>query len=94
MKTRAFIAIILFGFWGVVLADAIDQMNMGIGEDNVFSDATPSAFAHNEAEAGKSELLPIAYSTLPPGIPHTIAEYLPITIETNDCAECHDRQKK
>ncbi|MEE9327405.1 MAG: nitrate reductase cytochrome c-type subunit [Cocleimonas sp.] len=78
----------------ILFADGVDQLNMGIGEDNVFSDATPSAFAYPDNKAGKSELLPIAYSTIPPQIPHTIEKYLPITVEENACTDCHDKQGK
>jgi len=35
-----------------LFADAIDQVNMGIGEDNVFSDATPTAFTYPTIKAG------------------------------------------
>jgi cytochrome c-type protein NapB len=81
-------------FASPVLADAIDQLNIGIGEDNVFSDATPSAFSYTDTKAGKSELLPLAYSTVPPLIPHTIEKYLPITAEENGCTDCHDKKDK
>ena len=75
-------------------ADPIDQLNIGIGEDNVFSDATPTAFAYPDIKAGKSTMIPLAYSTVPPLISHSIEKYLPITMETNDCTDCHDRQNK
>jgi cytochrome c-type protein NapB len=39
-------------------------------------------------------MIPLAYSTVPPLISHTVKEYLPITAEKNDCTECHDRQDK
>ena len=77
-----------------IFAEAIDQLNMGIGEDNVFSDATPETFSYSNKKAGKSELLPVAYSTVPPQIPHAIKDYLPITAEDNECTDCHDRQEK
>ena len=77
-----------------LFADGIDQLNMGIGEDNVFSDATPTAFTYPVIKAGKSTMIPVAYSTLPPPISHAVEEYLPITTEKNDCTECHDRQNK
>ncbi len=78
----------------VLLADGIDQLNMGIGEDNVFSDASPVAFTYPEIKAGKSTMIPLAYSTVPPLVPHSIEKYLPITAEENDCTDCHDRQNK
>lgn len=77
-----------------LFADPIDQLNIGIGEDNVFSDATPTAFTYPDIKAGKSEMIPLAYSTVPPLISHTVEEYLPITTEENECTDCHDRQNK
>lgn len=94
MKSKLFLLSILFVFSGVLIADPIEELNFGIGEDNVFSDATPESFKYQGKKAGKSELLPIAYSTVPPLISHTVEEYLPITTETNDCTECHDKRKK
>ena len=77
-----------------LFAGPIDQLNIGIGEDNVFSDATPTAFSYPDIKAGKSKMIPLAYSTVPPLISHTVEKYLPITAEENGCAECHDRQNK
>lgn len=80
--------------YGAAYANAIDELNMGLGQDNVFSEATPDAFSFPSTKPGKSELLPIAYPTLPPQIPHTIDKYIPITMEENACTDCHDRQDK
>jgi len=94
MIIRTLVAALFFLCTSSLSADAIDQLNMGIGEDNVFSDATPTAYHVVGKKAGKSELLPIAYSTAPPQISHTIEEYLPITLEENECTDCHDKQRK
>ena len=94
MKIKVLASTLLCICVSFLYADPIDQLNIGIGEDNVFSDATPEAFKYQGKKAGKSELLPIAYSTVPPLISHTVEEYLPITAETNDCTECHDKRKK
>ncbi len=94
MKIKVLIASILCIGLSSLYADAIDQLNIGIGEDNVFSDATPSPFSYPTIKAGKSKLIPLAYSTVPPLIPHTIDKYIPITMEENGCAECHDRPNK
>lgn len=77
-----------------LFSDGIDQLNLGIGEDNVFSDATPDYFVYPDTKAGKSQLIPLAYSTVPPLIPHIIDEYLPITAENNECTDCHDKPTK
>jgi len=94
MKIEIILASIFCLFTSYLFADAIDQLNFGIGEDNVFSDATPMAFAYPDTKAGKSKMIPSSYSTLPPLIPHTVEKYLPITMEENGCTDCHDRQNK
>ena len=90
--------LLLIGFAAALttslFSDGIDQLNLGIGEDNVFSDATPQYFAYPDTKAGKSTMIPLAYSTVPPLIPHIIKKYVPITAEENGCTECHDRPNK
>ncbi len=71
----------------------IDDINMGLSKESVFDVPTPEVNNYSELKAGKNERLPIAYSTLPPQIGHSIAEYMPITIEENECIDCHDRRK-
>lgn len=94
MKIKILASTLLCICASFIFADPIDQLNIGIGEDNVFSHATPTAFAYPEIKAGKSAMIPLAYSTVPPLVPHTVAEYYPITAEVNECTECHDRQNK
>lgn len=94
MKTGIFLASILCLCNSYIFADGIDQLNIGIGQDNVFSEATPSPFSYPDTKAGKSKLISKAYSTLPPQIPHTVKEYLPITAEDNGCTDCHDKKDK
>jgi cytochrome c-type protein NapB len=94
MKMKIFVSSILCLFTSILLSDPIDQLNIGLGQDDVFSNATPSAFSYPEIKAGESKFLPVAYSTLPPQIPHTIKEYIPITAEDNGCLDCHDKLAK
>lgn len=71
----------------------IDESTVGIGADAVFNDPSPSAFSYPTTKAGKSDRIDRAYSTAPPLIPHIVDEYLPITMEDNECTDCHDRPK-
>ena len=71
----------------------VDQSSLGIGADGVFNDPSPSTFDYPTTKAGESDLIAKSYHTAPPMIPHTIDEYLPITMETNECMECHDKPK-
>ena len=71
----------------------IDDINMGLSKTSVFDDPTPMTSKYSMIKPGEIDRLPKAYTTLPPQIGHTVDEYLPITMEKNDCADCHDRRK-
>jgi cytochrome c-type protein NapB len=73
--------------------DALDELNMGLSKGSVFETPTPSASHYADIETGKSKRSSVAYSTLPPQVTHTFAEYLPITLDENECLDCHDRRK-
>ena len=72
----------------------LDQTSVGIGQDAIFSEALPSSFDYPDTKAGKSDLIAKSYHTAPPMVPHTLEEYLPITMEDNECMDCHDWYKK
>jgi cytochrome c-type protein NapB len=90
MKIKLLLMSAVLAFTGNVLAAAIDEMNMGLGDDAVFSNPTPSAYDYVGSRPGKNDRIDPAYDTLPPTIPHTIDRYLPITANDNQCMDCHD----
>lgn len=69
----------------------IDELNMGLSKTSVFETPTPEPFVYPKTKAGRSEALPRAYPGIPPQIPHKVDSYLPITIDNNQCLECHDK---
>jgi len=81
------------GIVGCQTGGPVDEASVGIGADGVFNDPSPSTFDYPTTEAGKSDRVAKSYHTAPPMVPHTVAEYLPITMETNECMECHDKPK-
>jgi len=66
---------------------------MGLSKESVFDTPTPTVSNFSDIETGESERTPNAYSTLPPQVAHTLAEYMPITLEENECLDCHDQRK-
>lgn len=72
----------------------IDQSDMGLGDDAVFTTPIPLDAQYASIKAGESDLIEPAYNTLPPEIPHITQKYLPITMQENGCIECHDRYRK
>lgn len=90
MKTGIILAGVVLSVTGtgaVTAADAIDELNAA---SNVFDTPTPEPFEYSQTKPKKSELLPRAYATLPPRIPHRVDEYLPITAADNQCLDCHE----
>ena len=67
---------------------------MGLGDDAVFNNPTPASYDYPSIKAGKSDRITPSYHTAPPSVPHVVEKYLPITAETNDCLDCHDRFDK
>ena len=85
-------ALVAVGFAGCQ-PGTIHESDMGIGADGVFADPFPKTYDYPTEEAGKSDLISRSYHDAPPLVPHTVEEYLPITMETNECMECHDKPK-
>lgn len=49
----------------------------------------PKAYSAKIAGVGEQRLVPRAFATQPPVIPHAIEKYIPITQDENACLECH-----
>lgn len=94
MKIKLLLMSVLMTFCINIFAGAIDELNMGLGKDAVFSNPTPFAFTYPTTKAGKSDRVTPSYHTAPPTIPHKVEEYLPITAEENECMDCHDKYNK
>jgi cytochrome c-type protein NapB len=95
MKTIPFLATLglICALTGTASAEAIDELNMGLSKTSVFDTPTPSAYAYSDAEPGKNDWLPRAWDGIPPQIPHSIAEFLPVVAEDNQCLDCHDKPR-
>ena len=96
MKIKILLVTTLLTTIGVVgcqTGGPVDETSVGIGADGVFNDPSPATFEYPTTKAGESDLIAKSYHTAPPMIPHTVEEYYPITMETNECLECHDKKK-
>lgn len=92
MKTIPFLATLglIFGLTGNAFGEAVDELNMGLSKTSVFDTPTPDNYAYSDAKPGYNDWLPRAWDGLPPQIPHTTEEYLPVTAADNECLDCHD----
>lgn len=60
------------------------------GQDVEAADIAPSVKAYpDKSPGGVQELIPRTFTGQPPLVPHAIAKYEPITVEENDCLDCH-----
>ncbi|MBW2289204.1 MAG: nitrate reductase cytochrome c-type subunit [Deltaproteobacteria bacterium] len=65
------------------------------GLDIYFRDASLMALSdqaqesYPDSEAGESKRIERAFPDAPPQIPHTLVDMLPITLDDNECVECH-----
>jgi cytochrome c-type protein NapB len=66
------------------------------GNNLYFRDSSLESLAKQElatfpnTDAGESKNLERAFPDAPPQIPHTLEDMLPITLEENECLDCHD----
>ena len=84
--------LISYAISGQAIDSPVSDSEIGLS-GNVFDIPTPETSVYSSIEPGELDRLPRAYSTLPPQVGHTVDEYLPITLEENECLDCHDRRK-
>jgi cytochrome c-type protein NapB len=88
--------------WLVILALPFFAAGAGANEEEVddgidvyFRDVDLSALSdqaletYPDDEAGESLLLNRSFPDAPPQISHTVVDMLPITLDDNECIECH-----
>ncbi len=74
--------------------DPVPDTSLGLVKGSVFDVPTPPAVKPNDSSPGEQPPLPRPYVIAPPGIPHGIADYLPITRQENACLACHEVEGK
>lgn len=67
---------------------------LGLSKGSVFDVPTPPMAKNNDSNPGESPLLPRAYVSAPPRVPHAVADFLPITQKQNACLDCHAVKEK
>jgi len=72
-------------------ADTIPDDDLGIRKGTLLTEEVvvpETATVHTEA--GESDKHDRSFENAPPMIPHDISDFVPITIQTNECVECHN----
>jgi len=100
MKIKILLIITVLAYVGIVgcqtggqYAGSVSENKIGIGADAVFNTPAPSTFDFPTVKPGDNYLIERSFSMAPPMVPHAVDEFLPITMELNDCMDCHDKPK-
>ncbi len=69
----------------------VNDSEIGLSKTSVFDSPEPEVFVYDETRARYSESMARAFPGAPPQVPHEVDSMLPITLDDNQCLECHDR---
>lgn len=69
--------------------EAVDPAELGLSKTDVTETPDPIVPVSSAAEPGESRTMEPYFEGSPPMIPHAIADFLPISMDNNACAECH-----
>jgi len=67
---------------------------LGLSKTSVFDVSSPEPVVENQSSPGEEPLLPRVNPVAPPMVPHGVADWLPITLESNMCVDCHEVEEK
>ncbi len=68
---------------------SISDRELSLYPGSLFAVPNPEGFTWNASSPGGNQRLPRAYPIAPPRIPHGISDFLPITLTSNGCLDCH-----
>ena len=74
-----------------IVGGGVNDSDIGLSKTSVFDDPEPEVFVYDETRARYSKSVARAFPGAPPQVPHEIESMLPITLDDNQCLECHDR---
>lgn len=69
--------------------EQIPDHQLGLSKGAITEVADPPLEMKNSNEPGDGSVIPADYADQPTLVPHGIADYLPITPDDNQCADCH-----
>ena len=74
-----------------IAGDGVNDFDIGLSKTSVFNTPDPEVFVYDDTRARFSKSQPRAFHGAPPQVPHEVESMLPITLDDNQCLECHDR---
>jgi cytochrome c-type protein NapB len=67
----------------------VPDQEVGLSKESVFDTPTPAPVVQNTTYPGDQAAVPEPFQGSPPVIPHTVVDFVPITMDANMCIECH-----
>ena len=74
-----------------IVGGGVEDSTIGLSKTSVFNTPDPEVFVYDETKARYSKAMARAFPGAPPQVPHEMESMLPITLDDNQCLECHDR---
>lgn len=79
---------------GAAVASAVEDQgipddSLGLSKGSVYDVATPDIVEYKAGDAGSNKRIARSYTTAPPMVPHSTKDFVPITLESNLCKDCH-----
>ena len=91
MKAHSiFAGLILLAASSAFAAQPMPADSMGLSKGSVFGMSAQKVYGSKAKPPGENKVLPRAYLGAPPQISHDVADYLPITAQSNLCIACHN----
>ena len=97
---KLFIAVIFALLAGLAMIQAetpesgTPDREIGLSKTSVFEVFSPDLVVGNQSSPGDRPLIPRVNPAAPPVVPHGVADWLPITLESNMCVDCHQVEGK
>ena len=70
-------------------AAPVKDSQLGLSKTSVFDVPTPPAYKIEDGSPGEKPLPRRLSREIPPVVPHSVGDYLPITRVSNQCVDCH-----
>ena len=76
----------------VVSDEIVTEASLGLRKTTIYAENTTSAAKteYVKDQPGTSTIFDRAFQDAPPMIPHSVEDYLPVTISNNACIGCHE----
>ena len=77
-----------------IAASGTPDRELGLSKSSVFEIPEPPAHSRNSSDPGDQPTVASDFPQQPVQVPHALTDFLPITLDENQCADCHAVEEK